>query len=389
MKRRELLRNTVRLSAGLILSPHLGVFAGIFKSGDALFKEQKIFTGGKDGYHTYRIPAMVVTNAGTILAFCEGRKETRKDYGNIDLILKRSEDLGETWSEHQIVYEEGGSEPVTIGNPCPVVDRDTGIIWLPFCRQNDEVFITKSTDDGKTWESPTPITDQVKRADWSWYATGPGVGIQVKHGQYQGRLIIPCDHRERIDGEGVKHSHVFYSDDRGETWELGDSVSPHTDECQVAELVDETLMINMRNYWGENRNRPGVGKVRAVANSPDMGSTWRNFHFDEELIEPTCQASLLRYTWPDSHGKSRILFSNPARKPERTTMTIRLSYDEGKSWPVSKQLPYTGPAAYSCLTILPDMTIGCLYERGEEHAYEQINFVRTSLEWLTNGDDSL
>ena len=347
--------------------------------------ETDVFVGGKDGYHTYRIPALIVTNKGTLLAFCEGRRNNRRDHGDIDLMLKRSTDSGETWSDQMVIHSEGGRAEITIGNPCPVVDQDTGTIWLTLCRDNLDILVIKSMDDGVTWSEPVDITADVKGPHWGWYATGPGVGIQLRHGKYKGRLIIPCDHR---DGEGVvgvsaTHSHVFYSDDHGETWKLGGTVSFCTHECQVAELADGTVLVNMRNNWGRHGNKPEKVNMRALARSKDGGETWSELQFDEKLIEPICQASLIPYTDVNQHDKNRLLFSNPASK-ERVNMTVRLSYDEGKTWPVGQSL-YAGPSAYSCLTALPDMTIACLYERGSNHPYETLTFARFTLGWLANG----
>src|SRR5262245_42996813 len=172
--------------------------------------QTEVFTSQTEGYHTFRIPALVITKQGTLLAFCEGRKTSRADQGDIDLVLKRSTDGGKTWGPLQVVHEEGGTAKITIGNPCPVVDQDTGTVWLPFCRDNNDVFVTHSTDEGRTWAAPVQITAQVKKPGWTWYATGPGVGIQLRHGPHRGRLVIPCDHREKLDGQLVTHAHAFY-----------------------------------------------------------------------------------------------------------------------------------------------------------------------------------
>ena len=278
-----------------------------------------LFVSGEDGYHTYRIPALTVTRQGSLLAFCEGRKNNRRDHGDIDLLVKRSTDGGRTWSGQQIVYEEGGTEEITIGNPCPVVDRETGTIWLPFCRDNKDVLVTKSIDDGVSWSDPVDITADVKNPEWSWVATGPGIGIQLDQGPHKGRLLIPSDHGEGSGEEGderVQYSHVFYSDDHGETWQLGGTVAPHTDECQVIQTDDGNLLINMRNYWGRYGGRPDRGGMRALATSQDGGVTWSELSFDPTLIEPICQASLIRHV---GHGASdespsRVLFSNPASR---------------------------------------------------------------------------
>ncbi len=353
-----------------------------------LFEQTDVWVSGADGYHTYRIPAIARTPAGTLLAFCEGRKTSPRDHGDIDLLVKRSSDGGRTWSAQQIVYEEGGTAEITIGNPCPVVEQATGAVWLPFCRDNRRVLITRSTDDGIRWSWPVEITPYVKRPEWGWVATGPGVGIQLASGPHRGRLLIPCDHQTLSEGRPVKRSHVFYSDDHGRSWRLGGWVADHTDECQVVETAGGDLLINMRNYWERDGGRPERGGMRAIAYSRDGGDSWTGLSFDETLIEPVCQASFLRYTLAPAHDRNRLLFSNPASRDKRVRLTVRLSYDEGASWPVSRTI-HEGPAAYSCLVVLADQTIGCLYERGDQHPYEKICFARFNLEWLSGGADRL
>jgi len=175
------------------------------------------------------------------------------------------------------------------------------------------------------------------------------------------------------------HSHVIYSDDYGKSWNMGGVLGEKTNECQLVELADGTLMINMRNYLGNQR--------RVIATSKDGGLSWSELEPDETLIDPVCQASFLRFTLKEKARKNRLLFSNPA-DTQRVNMTVRLSYDEGKAWPIARRL-HEGPAAYSSLAILKDRSIGCLYERGETHPYERITFARFSLEWLSSGQDQL
>ncbi len=341
--------------------------------------ETDVFTSGTQGYHTYRIPSLLVTPKGTVLAFCEGRKTSRADHGDIDMLLRRSRDGGRTWGPMRLVHEEGGTANITIGNPCPVVDRDTGTIWLAMTRTNGRVLLTRSDDDAQTWAEPVDLTDQVKKPEWGWYAMGPGVGIQLRHGQHDGRLVIPANHRDTPDRSGPSSSHVIYSDDHGRTWQLGGSVGPHTNECQVVECSDGSLLINSRNHWGRSGARPDLAGRRVIARSTDGGQTWSEPQFDDALIEPQCQASLIRYSWPDHGDRSRLLFSNPASKSGRKRMTVRLSHDEGKTWPLSRVI-YEGPAAYSCLAALPDGQIGLLYERDD---YGKISFASFTLAWLT------
>lgn len=365
----------------LILIVLSGVTRRAFSERETSVPRTDVFVAGEEGYHTFRIPAVVVTAKGTLLSFCEGRKNNRRDHGDIDLVLKRSADGGKTWGDLQVVYEEGGQEEVTIGNPCPVVDRNTGTIVLPFCRDNLDVFVTKSTDDGASWSQPVEITKDVKKPDWGLYFTGPGVGIQMRSENYKDRLIVPCIHREKMEGRWVNKSHVFFSDDGGESWDLGDSVALHTDECQVVEREDGSLLINMRNYWEKEGKQPDKGGMRSLAASNDGGETWSDLSFDSTLIEPVCQASFLRFTDSQRQDRSRLLFSNPASKDKRMKMTVRVSYDEGKTWPRAKEI-HSGPAAYSCLTVLPDGSAGCLFECGKKHSYERIAFARMDLDWL-------
>jgi len=360
----------------------LALGIAFFSSNGTAQEQFDVFTAGQDGYHTYRIPSAIVTQAGTVLAFCEGRKNGRGDAGDIDLLLKRSSDGGKTWSKQEFIWDDADN---TCGNPCPVIDRDTGTIWLLLThnlgkdtqaqildgksQSTRTCWVTKSTDDGVTWAKPVEITRDVKRPDWTWYATGPGVGIQTK----SGRLVIPCDNY--VTGTKTKQSHVITSDDHGATWKLGGVVGPNCNESQVVELADGHLTLNMRSYEANKR--------RLVATSSDGGLTWTKPESDAALIEPVCQASILRYSGLRAGEKNVILFSNPA-STEREKMTVRASYDEAKTWPVASVL-HDGPAAYSCLTVLSDGTIGCLYERGDKSPYEMITFARFPLEWLAAG----
>ena len=229
----------------------------------------------------------------------------------------------------------------------------------------------QSNDEGATWVGPADITASVNRPDWNRIVPGPGVGIQLR----SGRLVIPCNH---VIGD-VAFNHVIYSDDHGKTWRLGGSTEGNTDENQIVELADGTLLLNIRNYREKGH--------RGLSMSKDGGLTWSTISSDPTLIEPICQASFIRYTESPPSIKNRLLFSNPASQTERIKMTVRVSYDEGKTWPVAKSL-HAGPSAYSCLVVLPDRSIGCLYERGVKHPYETIAFARFSLDWLTDGADN-
>lgn len=342
-----------------------------------------VFIRRSEGYESFRIPSVIVTTQNAVLAFCEGRRHGPGDSGDIDLLVKRSTDSGRTFGPPQVVWDDGEN---TCGNPCAVVDRDTGTISLLMTHNlgsDNEAAITKrtghstrtvwrakSTDDGITWSTPEEITSTTKKPEWTWYATGPGAGIQLR----RGRLIVPCDHRDKGDW-----SHVIYSDDHGATWQLGGVAGPGANECEVVELQDGALLLNMRNYRPQRSSR-------AIATSTDGGENWTPVRLDPALIEPTCQASIRRFSWAEASGKSRILFSNPASQEKREKLTVRLSSDECQSWTHSRVL-HGGPAAYSCLAVLPDHTILCLYENGEQSPYEKITLARFGLDWLTGGKE--
>ncbi len=353
-------------------------------------EQADVFTAGTDGYHTYRIPAVVVSKQGSVLAFCEGRKNSRSDSGKIDMLVKRSSDGGRTWGTQQLIWADGEN---VCGNPSPVVDQTTGDIWLllTWNRGEDDghkiqagkgldtrrVFVTRSSDDGVTWVKPREITEAVKKPHWRWYATGPVNGIQLTRGAHKGRLVIPSDHSDHSDP--AKHyfrAHVIYSDDHGQTWQLGGVADEKTNESTVVERADGSLLDNMRSYHGQH--------CRAIATSQDGGLTWSPVTLVPALVEPVCQASILRCSWPDAGKPGVVLFSNPA-STKRENMTVRLSYDDGATWPVNRTL-YAGPSAYSCLVLLPNGTVGCLYECGVKNAYEKIVLARFPVSWLTTPD---
>ena len=345
----------------------------------ALGQSTAVWRAGEENIHTYRIPALVLAANGDLLAFAEARQGGGGDSGDIDLVMKRSSDGGQTWSGQQLVWDDGAN---TCGNPCPVVDSRTGEILLLATRnlghdheseiiaQTSEstrtVWVLRSTDHGHTWSAPEDITASTKLPTWTWYATGPGAGIQLQRGVHAGRLVIPCDH---IEAESKRYySHVIYSDDAGATWQLGGSTPrDQVNECEVAELEDGRLLLNMRNYDRAER-------TRQQAWSSDGGLSWRDQRHVSELIEPICQASLRRYSWAQPSQPGVLLFSNPASREGRTRMSLRASFDDGATWPRHALLD-AGPAAYSCLQVLADGSMICLYEAGP---YREIRAHRIS-----------
>jgi len=358
-----------------------------------LIERTDVFVAGQEGVFEYRIPGIVTSNRGTLLAFCDARMRRAGDPPNkINLVLRRSFDSGKSWGRMMTLAENGAG---AVADSCGVVDRETGTIWIfsVYCPEgvgsynaapglSGATFLykaVKSEDDGATWSQPIDVTAMVKKPEWSAGSTGIGRGIQLR----SGRLVVP---RYRATYEltsrtiVASESYVSYSDDHGRTWTIGAvaKVAGWTNECQVAELADGTLLLNMRGVQGNHRK---------VARSHDGGATWTDIQEDAALIEPRCQGSLQVFTSTVTQDKNRLLFANPASL-ERKNLTCRLSYDEGRTWPVAQQI-HAGPAAYSCLTILSDQTAACLYEAGEKSAYEKISFARFNLEWLTGGKDTI
>lgn len=380
----------MRWSFVISLMPAMTAVCGSGRSAGAepLFEETAVFVAGEDNIREYRIPALVTTNKGTLLAACDARVDKRGDApNNIDQVLKRSPDNGKTWGPLQVVADYPGTEAGA--DPSLLVDRQTGVIRLFYAHAPEGIGTAKtqpgltgptfqyhlitSDDDGNSWSSPRDITPMVKDPTWNAFWPGPGRGFQTR----SGRLLVPSSRWQA--GEGC-YSYIIYSDDHGQTWRITGPAGSNTNESQVVELEDGSLMMNMRSNHRKGR--------RAISISEDSGKTWSPLAHDGTLIEPVCQASFIRYTdRRDGHAKNRLLFSNPAAG-RRRNMTVRVSYDEGKTWPVSKAI-HTGPSAYSCLTVLADGTIGLLYERGKKTAYESITFARFNLEWLTNGKDRL
>jgi sialidase-1 len=338
-----------------------------------LIRRTDLFISGQHGYHTFRIPSLLVTRQGTVLAFCEGRKNGQGDAGEIHVLLRRSDDGGETWGPLTVIADDGAN---TIGNPCPVQDRETGTIWLILCKNAEdghekdilagkasrEVLKIKSDDDGRTWSQPEDITRDVMLPEWTWFATGPCHGIQLQ----SGRLVIPCNHAVLQPSEersGPYISHIIYSDDHGETWRIGQDVGDNTNECTVAELPDGALYLNMRSYHGRKR--------RAYAWSRDGGASWESLELDEALIDPVCQGSVLAI------DGGAVLFSNCASE-KREKLTLRISIDRCRTWDTLEVLQ-EGPAAYSDLAAMPDGTILCMYECGENKPYERITLVKMNV----------
>lgn len=365
-----------------------------------------VFEAGQEGYKIYRIPAIIKAANGDLLAFCEAR--AGGDASEIDLVMKRSSDLGKTWGAIKVVQESDHFKElfddkvpdITIGNPCPVVDtmdpKFPGRIWMPFTLENDRVFVIFSDDHGNTWSPRKDITKDVKKEDWGWYATGPVHSIQIQRGKYKGRLVVPADHRLGTDGadRGPNGAQIIYSDDHGGSWKLGAIDETYDDglnanETTVVELNDGRLYINTRDQNGAAKGTKGD------AYSSDGGETFDATNDDkylkfvpspDVLDTPVVQSALLRAASKlDGDERNLILFSGPDENGPtgkgRSDLRIRYTSDETKTWQ-DGPLIHVGPAAYSDMVKLNKTIVGILFEcnvKGKS-AYERIGFTTFSIQ---------
>ncbi|YCM44412.1 sialidase family protein [Verrucomicrobiaceae bacterium 227] len=334
-----------------------------------------IFSSGDGRYHTYRIPALVTSKKGTLLAFAEGR-ESMSDHGNLDIVLRRSTDHGKTWNDLQVVRDKGKHQA---GNPAPLIDHDTGRIFLFHCTSENsegqvlsgtgsrEVELMHSDDDGITWSAPRNISAMTKKEDWRWYAVGPCSGIQIKTGKHRGRLVVPANHSIHFD-DGRKweyRCHSLISDDHGETWQMGESSVVGASETQIAEVAPDLLIQDIRM---QTHRKP----YRAVRFSKDGALTWTPLRNDLTRIDPRCQGSMISILNKD--GAFTLYSSNPADLKQRKNMQVYKS-DNAHDWKEIKILT-KGPAAYSDLTFTSDGHLACLYEAGVNNPYESIVFAK-------------
>ena len=328
---------------------------------------------GDDGAAVHRIPGLVRTNAGTLLAVYDVRWNGWGDLpGHIDVGLRRSTDDGATWEPQTIVLDQGADETFRhdgVGDPSILVDRRTGTIWIAAVwshgdngwhgsgpglapEETGQLLLTSSVDDGLTWSAPRNLTREVKDPAWCFLLQGPGRGITMK----DGTLVFPAQYQ---DAQRLPHATVLLSEDHGATWRLGTGAKPDTTEAAVVELVPGTLMLNMRDNRREGA--PGGGGARSVYTSTDKGRTW-NAHPTSRraLVEPVCMASLLQVPFA---GEELLLFSNPAvSTPPRRRLTVRASSDAGATWSRGLLLDEGRSAGYSCLSRAGEEAVGILYE---------------------------
>ena len=375
-----------RLSTLLVLT---GLLIGVAAAPAAASKktpfvdQQVLYQRGDYGYACFRIPAIVRATNGMLLAFAEGRVADCGDDGDIDLVVRRSSDNGQTWGPLQVVSAGNGE---THGNPVPIVDRRTGRIVVVTTHNGPDPcpngcdrdpWVQYSDDNGATWSAEREMTEGTK-PEWNfWYATGPMHGIQLQHGPHAGRLVLGASYEswDRV-GAHVYGTHLLYSDDSGLTWHIGadtavDDGTVIAQEVTIVELDDGRIYASARDR-GTN---PGN---RSYAISSDGGRSWDAPFRPADLPTTDVQGSLLRF------DRGRVLFSSPMNPGAREAMGIRSSFDEARHFEPWRQgkVFYWGPSGYSDMTRLGGDQAALLYEAGAVSPYETIYFARFNEAYL-------
>jgi len=371
---------------------------------------------GDDQVDTYRIPGLTTSAKGTLLAIYDVRRERSGDLqGNIDIGLSRSTDGGNTWEPMRIVLDRGewGGLPQKfngISDACILADKKSGAIfvaglwmygvldengkWIEGLKETSDAWnhqwrdkgsqpgfgvkqtpqflLTKSTDDGLNWSEPVDLTTMCKKEKWWLWAPAPGHGITLD----DGTLVFPTQGR---DENGNPFSNITWSKDCA-TWHTSNFASRGTNENMVAQLSNGEIMLNARNP--ENRGNLTDTNGRVISVSSDLGENWITHPTSQKaLVEPACMASLHRHFYTENgEKKSILLFSNPNSKTTRDHMTIKVSFDDGATWPEKYWLLLDEGKGrgYSCLTSVDEQTIGILYEGSQS----DLVFQKISLEEL-------
>lgn len=369
----------------------------------------------QDNVHTSRIPGLATALNGDLLAIYDARYNSRRDLqGDIDIALNRSTDKGNTWLPLQKVIDMGTFNGLPekfngVSDPSILVDKKTGNIFVAGLwmhgvlddngkwtegltdtstnwnhqwrtkgsqpgfdiKQTAQFLLVKSTDHGKTWSKPVNLTQICKKEEWWLWAPAPGSGFTMD----DGTLVFPTQGRDKTS---KAFSTITYSKDGGKTWLTGNpAYNLSTTECMAAQLSDGSIMLNMRT--NANKDLTGTGNGRAVAVTKDMGQSWTEHQTSRSVLpEPVCMASLYKHVYnaKDGSKKNLLLFFNPDSKIRRNQLTLKVSLDDGNTWPAEKRvlMDEFGGAGYSCITSVDNETIGVIYEGSQAHLiFEKIN----------------
>lgn len=352
-----------------------------------------VFRPGDAGSRYYRIPALVTTKRGTLLAVADRRNDRQGDLPNdIDLVVRRSTDNGRSWGPQIVIARH--NEQTGYGDAALVVDRTTGDIlciyasgcglWASTAEHPLEINLSRSSDDGLTWSAPERITPQIYGPGCDNPASAPISGLFAASGRalqlHDGTLLFAAAALHTGMRWPPLYNYVCQSDDGGRTWRLLPTpASACGDESKLAELADGSWLISIRN--------PAKG-YRRYAVSKDRGRTWSAVGEWRDLPDPACNGDLLRYSLrSEGATRDRLLHSIPADTARRCNVSVALSYDEGRTWPVRKSI-WPEESAYSALTRLSDGSIGLLSEVADPAGGYRICFTRLTIDWLTDGADN-
>ncbi|MCB9231758.1 MAG: exo-alpha-sialidase [Bacteroidia bacterium] len=334
-----------------------------------------VFKRGESGYNCFRIPALARTPQGTLIAVCEGRKNSRSDFGDVDLVMKRSTDEGKSWGPLTLLHEEGDTAQIEMGNPAVVTNQKTGRIHVIFSRKIEILLHLFSDDEGKTWQGPDTLHTPDQRGLYPNLAmnASPGHGIQLQSGAHAGRLLVPVytrlpDSARYLALDSMKTS-VIFSDDDGRTWKAGPVFNhPGSNESTVAELSDGKLLLLVRLFKGPK-------KIKYKSLSPDGGATWSSLEEVADLMDPICQASLLAVPADPAAEGRQLFFLNPAHPVyyNRSRLTLKTSKDDGRSWQ-EREVLWPQAASYTDMVDLENGKVGYLAEIGYHFNYEAIIF---------------
>lgn len=351
------------------------------------YTEQTLAMGPDGAFPNYRIPALAVTNAGTVLASYDGRPTGIDAPGPNSILQRRSTDNGATWEPQRAVHEGDPAAPEGFSDPSYVIDRETGAIFNfhvhsfkqglwgsvtgtdPLNPNILHAEVSVSVDDGQSWEHRT-ITAQIT-PDLSIRSrfAASGQGIQLRYGPHAGRLLQQFT---IVTPSGDLQAVSVYSDDHGATWHSGRPVGTQMDENKTVELSDGTVMMNSRDS--------GRSGYRKVAYSTDGGVTYGPVTVERQLPDPANNASIVRAFPNAAQGTAEakvLLFSNANSNASRSNGTVRASCDDGRTWPIARTF-HEGAMAYSTLATLPNGRVGLLYEPG----HNGIVFASFNTAWL-------